>query len=374
MSPISRSTLASAVISSALAAAGCVFVVPPEDLAAARDEALAFAPNPAAPRLEPLDTRRFDDVSASAEIVGELQVLFTRYENTFTAIAREFDLGYEALRRANPGVDHWLPGEETPIYLPTRSILPDAPRAGLVINLPSMRLYYFSDRRDVEGSDGLFTVTSHPIGIGREGWATPTGTATVTEKVNDPTWYPPASVRQEHAEAGDPLPSIVPPGPDNPLGRHAMALSMPGYLLHGTNKPAGVGMRVSHGCIRLYPEDIEALFARVARGTEVHIVDQPVLAGWHDEELYLEVHRPLEEDERDLAAEAVKVIAAAIERSGRADVELDREAIATVLAERRGIPFPIGMTGPPHGEYLAASRIVENTVPLPRSETAAAVD
>src|SRR5690606_34066277 len=194
-----------------------------------------------------------------------------------------------------------------------------------------------------------------------------------TQKARDPVWYPPASVRREHAEKGDPLPSIVEAGPDNPLGRHAIGLSMPGYLIHGTNKPAGVGMRVSHGCIRLYPEDIERLFDRVASGTEVEIVDQPVLAGWSDGVLYLEVHRPLEEDERDLAAYADEIIAAALERAGEAEIDVDREAIARLLEEQRGIPFPIGgASRSSHAEYLAASRIVENTVPLPESGAAAA--
>lgn len=368
MSYPTRPALVCATTLLVLGASGCVFV--PTELAVETAAAPAVAaPDPRAPRQAPLDTRRFDAVDASAELIGEVQVLFTRYENTFAAIAREYDLGFEELRHANPGVDHWLPGEDTPVYLPTRSILPDAPKDGIVINLPSMRLYYFSDHDEA----GDFSVTTHPIGIGRQGWATPTGTAKVTQKARDPVWYPPASVRQEHAEMGDPLPSIVQPGPDNPLGRHAIGLSMPGYLLHGTNKPAGVGMRVSHGCIRLYPEDIEKLFDRVASGTAVTIVDQPVLAGWSDGVLYLEAHRPLEEDTRDLAGEADKVIAAAIERAGNA-VELDRDAIATILAEQRGIPLPIGVGSGPHAEYLAASRIVENTVPLPQSETAANIE
>jgi L,D-transpeptidase ErfK/SrfK len=365
-----RSALAGASVLFVLTASGCVFVPTADMLAESSQEPIVVAPDPGAPRLQALDTRRFDAVSTSTEIIGAVQVLFTRYENTFSAIAREYDLGYEELRRANPGVDHWLPGDDTPVYLPTRSILPDAPRDGIVINLPSMRLYFFSDH----GDEGDFTVTTHPIGIGRQGWATPTGTATVTQKARDPVWYVPASVRQEHAQMGDPLPSVVPPGPDNPLGRHAIGLSMPGYLLHGTNKPAGVGMRVSHGCIRLYPEDIERLFDRVASGTRVEIVDQPVLAGWSDGILYLEAHRPLEEDARDMAEEAHTAITAAIERAGDQAVELDREAIATILSEQRGIPFPIGGSTRSHAEYLAASRIIENTVPLGQSETAAVID
>lgn len=378
MSNSTRPVLAGTFSLIVLAASGCVFAPTSEFLASMPAEPDAIHPDPGAPRLPALDTRRFESVDSSAEMIGEMQVLFTHYENTFTTIAREYDLGYEELRRANPDVDHWLPGEDTPVYLPTQSILPDAPRNGIVINLPSMRLFYFSDHRKVaaDGDDGAqeaVTVTSHPIGIGRQGWATPTGSAKVTQKARDPVWYVPASVRKEHADNGDPLPSVVQPGPDNPLGRFAIGLSMPGYLIHGTNKPAGVGMRVSHGCIRLYPEDIEKLFEHVASGTEVFIVNQPVLAGWRDGELYLESHQALEEDDRDLAAEAEKVIAAAVARAG-VEVVLNREAIATVLAEQRGIPFPVASTSRSHAEYLAASRIVENTVPLPEPKEDAVVE
>ena len=202
-----------------------------------------------------------------------------------------------------------MPGEGTPIYLPTQTILPDAPRTGIVVNVPAMRLFYFTTEksprdRQRRSAAPVLKVSTHPVGIGTEGWATPFGETKVKDKARDPVWYVPASVRKEHAERGDPLPSVVPPGPDNPLGKFAMTLSLPGYLIHGTNKPAGVGMRSSHGCIRMYPEDIEALFGRVARGTEVRLVNQPILAGWRDGQLYLEVHAPLAEEQHDLVAEA----------------------------------------------------------------------
>ncbi|HEX6995996.1 MAG TPA: L,D-transpeptidase family protein [Gammaproteobacteria bacterium] len=344
--------------------------MPPDELAE-RGAVAAAEPDPSAPRMAPLDTLHFADVSDSTEIIGAVQVIFTRYENTFVAIAREYGLGNDALRRANPSVDHWLPGEGTPVYLPTSSILPQVPREGIVVNLPSMRLYYFE--RDGDDADRA-SITTYPIGIGREGWATPLGEAKVTDKIVDPTWYPPASVRQDHAERGDPLPPVVPPGPDNPLGRHAMVLSLPGYLIHGTNRPAGVGLRVSAGCIRLYPEHIEALFERVPRGTPVRIVNEPVLAGWHDGELYLEAHAPLEEDGRDLAEAAADAIAKALERAGRPDYEIDAEAVAAIVAEQRGIPLPIGRESPSPVEYLATARIVENTVEMQSAETAAALD
>jgi L,D-transpeptidase ErfK/SrfK len=331
------------------------------------------APDPAAPRLPSLQTRHFDLDSEADEILGEVQITFARYENTFVTIAREYNLGYEALRHANPDVDVWLPGEGTPIYLPTAFVMPDAPRDGIVINAPTMRLLYFTTlaEKTARGEVERRAVTSHPIGIGREGWATPIGQATVTQKARDPAWYPPASVRKEHAERGDPLPSVVPAGPDNPLGRFAIALSMPGYLIHGTNKPAGVGMRVSHGCIRLYPEDIEALFDRVPSGTPVHIVDQPVLAGWRDGALYLEVHRPLAEDQRDLLVEAERVIAAALARAGRPEAAVDDATVAAIVAERRGIPYPILGAAVDPARYLASARLVENTTPIANAETTA---
>ncbi len=332
----------------------------------------ATSPDPGAPRQPPLPTRHFEGVGPEQEVLGGVQVLFARYEDTFVKIAREYGLGFDELRVANPDVDAWLPGEGTPVYLPTMTIVPDSPRDGIVLNLPSMRLLYFVEDDKAEPHEATtLIVTSHPIGIGREGWATPTGQAEVTGKARDPAWYPPASVRAEHAELGDPLPSIVPAGPDNPLGAFAMGLSMPGYLIHGTNQPAGVGMRVSHGCIRLFPEDIEALFERVPSGTPVYIIDEPVLAGWHDGELYLEVHKPLAEDERDLSSAAERVISAAFERAGVIPVPVDPELIAQIVSDRRGIPFPILRPEPGIDSYLVSARVIENTIPASATEATA---
>jgi L,D-transpeptidase ErfK/SrfK len=344
---------------------GCSLLSPPREVASPVP-VKAVGPDPKAPRLAPVETRRVE-LAKGQELIGETQIIFARYENTFSAIGREFNLGYEEMRSANPGVDQWLPGEGTPIYLPTQSILPEAPHEGIVVNVPAMRLYYFTTEKPAaQGAAEVHTVTSHPIGIGVEGWATPFGEAKVTQKVKDPVWYVPASIRKEHAERGDPLPSVVPPGPDNPLGEYAMTLSLPSYLIHGTNKPAGVGMRSSHGCIRLYPEDIEALFSRVTRGTAVRIVNQPVLAGWRDGQLYLEVHPPLAEEQHDLVAEAEAALARAIERAGAAAaaVSIDHAAIQKIVAEQRGIPFPVLGGDRSLGQYLAGARVVENTVPI----------
>lgn len=224
---------------------------------------------------------RFDGVGTEQEVIGDILIVIAGESDTLPQIARRFDVGYDEIVGANPEVDVWLPGAGTRVIVPLRFVLPDAPREGIVINVAARRLFYFP-----ASSPG--TVVTYPVGIGRDDWATPLGEAAVTDKLVDPTWYPPPSIRREHRAAGDPLPGIVPPGPENPLGRYALLLSMDGYLIHGTNKPGGVGMQVSHGCIRLYPEDIETLFADIALGTPVRIVDQPVLAGWRGVDLYVQ--------------------------------------------------------------------------------------
>lgn len=358
-----------------LALGGCVFAPSARRGSDAAGRTVAPVPDASADRLPKLDTEHIRLRAPNQEVVGAVQVLFAHYENTFATIARAYDVGYDALTDANPGVDQWLPGEGTPVYLPTAFVLPDAPRDGIVLNLPSMRLMYFTREAAQLGGDSAeaLEVTTHPIGIGRQGWETPTGQASVTGRARDPAWYVPASVRAEHSERGDPLPRVVPPGPDNPLGRFALTLSLPGYLIHGTNKPAGVGMRVSHGCIRLYPEDIAELFRRVPDGTPVHIVNQPVLAGWRSGVLYLEVHGPLAEDHRDLKREADRVLAAALAGApGGGHVELNERAVAKVVAEHRGMPFPVSAGSASPRRYLASSRVVENDAPIPAGQPAAA--
>jgi L,D-transpeptidase ErfK/SrfK len=231
------------------------------------------------------------------EVFGEDQVVAARYEDTFVALARTYNVGYEALRRANPGVDPWLPGEGTKVVIPTRFVLPRAPHRGIVVNVAELRLYYFpaDAATSPEGTPvGSRRVITHPISIGKMDWSTPLGTTSITSKVLNPPWTPPQSIRAEHEADNNPLPRVVPPGPDNPLGKHALRLGLAGgYLIHGTNKPSGVGMRVTHGCIRMFPEDIEALFKTVPVGTPVTIVNQPYKLGWTADGLYLEAHPPL---------------------------------------------------------------------------------
>ncbi len=224
------------------------------------------------------------------DVVGAISTITARYEDTLVDIARRHGVGYQDIVRANPDVDVWLPGEGTEIVLPTRFVLPPGPRHGIVLNLAEYRLYYFPQSTPGEPA----TVMTYPISIGRMDWETPLGVTTVIAKARNPTWYPPKSVRDEHAADGTPLPRVVRPGPDNPLGRFAMRLALPGYLIHGTNRPAGVGMRVTHGCIRMFPEDIEYLIQRVPIDTPVRIVNEPVKIGWFGDKLVGEVHPVLE--------------------------------------------------------------------------------
>ncbi|MEZ5504404.1 MAG: L,D-transpeptidase family protein [Halioglobus sp.] len=273
------------------------------------------------------------------DLVGAIHEVEAAHEDTLLDIARRYDIGQEQIVRANPEVDRWLPGDGTRVVIPTRYILPAAPREGLVLNVPEMRIYYYPKPREGE----VPVVQTYPVGIGRQDWGTPLGVTKVVGKKENPTWTPPESIRREHAENGDPLPRVVPAGPNNPLGLFAMRLGISGgsYLIHGTNKAFGVGMRASHGCIRMMPEDIEYLFPQIPVGTPVHIVSEPAKVGWFGGKLYLEVHEPLEEDKighATLYSKAMQLIDAAQEER---QVELDDEAIAQALAEQTGMPVPI---------------------------------
>lgn len=310
----------------------------------------------------PLVSDRFLLESPDQKVVGALQFIRARHEDTFVDIARAYNLGYDELVEANPDVDPWLPGEGTRILLPTQFILPDAPRDGIVINVASKRLFWFVPADE----DGQRAVMTFPIGIGEQGTATPLGSTTITQKAKDPTWYPPANIRREYAAEGNPIPAIVPPGPDNPLGNYALLLGMPSYLIHGTNRPAGVGMRVSHGCVRMFPENIELLFGEVPVGAAVTIVDQPWLVGWHKEQLYLEAHRPLADDATDWPARLPDLLEAAQGVAPYGVVSAsDPVLVAEITDQGLGIPLPVVMQSPPPQRYLADVLEVNNVVQLP---------
>jgi L,D-transpeptidase ErfK/SrfK len=300
--------------------------------------ALALAPAAGGTAVLPLP--------ADGDLVGDYAEVAAVHDDTLIDIARRFGLGYEEVVNANPGVDPWLPGAGTVVRLPLRRVLPDAPREGIVVNLPEHRLYYFPAAKPGEPR----VVVTYPVSIGKMDWSTPLGLTRVAAKVKDPPWYPPESVRAEHATRGDILPKVVPAGPDNPLGQYMMRLAIPGggYLIHGTNKPAGVGMQVTHGCMRLYPEDIEELFRRVAIDTPVRIVNQPHKVGWAGGDLYVEVHPPLESTdsgvfEPDRTALARLVANAVRGRPGAGGVVWARAE--TAFTEARGIPVPVTEAG-----------------------------
>ena len=241
---------------------------------------------------DPIDSNTFTLTADDQTVVGEPQIVFAGPADTFSDLARTYGLGYDDIVAANPGVDPWLPGDGTAIILPTQFVLPDAPKRGVILNIATKRLFYYPAAADGE----LQQVLTYPIGIGRVGWETPLGNTTVIAKAKDPSWWVPASVRREHAEMGDPLPSVVPAGPDNPLGHRVLKLDMPGYLIHGTNQPYGVGMRVSHGCVRLYPENIEYLYTLIDIGEDVTIMNEPYQIGRKDGVVFFEAHEPLEDD------------------------------------------------------------------------------
>ncbi len=329
-----------------------------------KPEPVVEAPPPPRPVHAPLATHTFQFDPEVDDVVGEMQVTKVQGEDTFSDIARRFNLGYEELVRANPGIDPWLPGEGREIVLPTQFVLPKAPREGLVINLAQLRVFYFPKREKGE----LQTVITHPIGIGKVGWSTPEGTTKVTGKQKNPTWVPPASVRKEHREAGDPLPARVPPGPDNPLGAFKMTLGWPSYLIHGTNKPYGVGMRSSHGCIRFYPEDIAELYGDIKVGTKVTVVNQPFVFGWHKDALFVQAFPVLEDDKREhpQAADALLNVAitdAMWQKVKQHDATIDLELVSAMVAKPRGIAVPVSKQGLTIDEFIFAARHVENRLP-----------
>ena len=272
-------------------------------------------------------------------VIGTMTTVIAEQEDTILDIARRNGIGYEEIMSANPGVDPWIPGAGTEILIPSRYVLPDAPREGVVINLAEHRLYYYPPAKKGERR----VVRTYPISTGKMDWKTPIGVTRIVSKQEKPNWYPPASVLAEHEANGDPLPKVVPPGPDNPLGEHAMRLGIPGgaYLIHGTNRPAAVGMQVTHGCIRMYPEDIAELYGYVPVNTKVNLIDQPTKLGWLRGTLYMERHPPLEggavpgPDEFSRVKEYVAVTAE------RRPVAVEWDNVEHAYRVQSGVPAPV---------------------------------
>jgi L,D-transpeptidase ErfK/SrfK len=272
------------------------------------------------------------NVAKEDDVIGRLAVIRLKKGDTLLDIARHFSLGINTVSAANPGTDIWVPEPGERVLLPLSFILPDTRRKGIVINLAAMRLFYYKE-------DGeLLAVSSYPVGVGTAERPTPMGRTRVVRKKIRPTWYVPASIAEDHRKKGDPLPAAVPPGPLNPLGEYALYLSKSGYLVHGTNKPASIGLRATNGCIRLYPEDIKRLFESTPVKTPVNIVNQPYLVGQRDGIVYIEAHAPFEESGTTGLKKAYAKLRKFEKKSGR---PLDWEKVKKAVDEAQGIPVPI---------------------------------
>lgn len=297
------------------------------------------------------------------DVVGVVQIIRARDEDTLSDIARRFNVGYEEMVSANPGVDPWLPKAGTEVVIPTEFVLPDTKRQGIVINLAAMRLFYFPKIRPGE----LQRVITHPIGIGRVGWRTPAGNTKIVSKTAAPAWTPTPAIRKEHAADGDPLPKVVPPGPDNPMGTHVLKLGWPEYAIHGTDKPPSIGLRGTHGCLRLYPEDIVGIYDAVPVGTPVTVVNQPFMVGWRGDTLVMQAYPVLEDDKRKYHPDQlIKLVRKkSTQGSGaRENVVANQALVAELTQNPRAVAVPISAAYLTLEQYLAAAPRVENTLPL----------
>lgn len=279
------------------------------------------------------------DYPLVGDVIGELGSVVTERTDTIADLAKANSQGYNEMRLANPDVDPWLTGDGTQVVIPSQYILPKAPREGIVINIPEMRLFHYLPA----AKGGSRSVATYPISIGRQDWITPHGATKVIGKVKDPSWTPPESIRREHAKEGDILPAVVGPGPRNPLGAYALQLGFEGYLIHGTDKPFGIGMRVTHGCMRLYPDDIAKVFKTVPVGTQVRLVNQPLKVGVIDGRVMLEAHPPLEEDSVKVAAQQFSsVMELLLPYNERYELSLDWQALRRAVYRKDGVPVEVG--------------------------------
>jgi len=313
----------------------------------------------------PVASHEFSFDPARDDVVGSLQVITANQDDTLSDIARRFNLGYEEIVNANPEVDPWLPKAGTKIVIPTQFVLPDAPRQGIVINLAAMRLFYFPKTKTGQPQK----VITHPLGIGRVEWKTPEGMTRVASKKENPSWIPTPSIRKEHAKNGDPLPAIVPPGPDNPMGTHVLKLDWPSYAIHGTDKPPSIGLRGSHGCLRMYPEDIVCIYNDVPVGTPVRVVNQPQLLGWRDRTLYLQAYPVLEDDKRNhdkLLKKSLSSVRATpkAKLDARPKAKVNQALLNEVIRNSRAVAVPITQPDTTLQAHLDRATRVQNTLPF----------
>jgi L,D-transpeptidase ErfK/SrfK len=263
-------------------------------------------------------------------LVGSVTATLPRKGETFLEIGRRYDLGYNEVIAANRNSDPWIPKPDEPLVVPSRWIVPDAPRTGIVLNIPEMRLYYYRD--------GGRRVMTAPVGLGREDWKTPQGSFRVRGKTVNPTWNIPETIRKERIEENGFSEHSIPGGsPDNPLGKYRLELTLPTYGIHGSNKEWGVGMLVSHGCLRLYNEDIATLFPMIEVGTPGVFVYEPVKVGKHRGRVLVEVHDDIYGFEPALYKTAQEIIA----RRGWTS-EVDPDLLEAAIEARTGAPTDVG--------------------------------
>jgi len=291
--------------------------------------------------------------SNGSAVIGRDSNVLTVYEDTLPDIAHRYSLGYYEIIRANPGVDVWLPGAGKQLTLPGRHILPAGPREGIVVNLAEHRLYYFPKARPHEKP----IVITYPVSIGKMDWRTPLGETRVIAKIVHPAWYPPESIRKEHEKNGDPLPKMVGPGPDNPLGDFALRLAAGRgeYMIHGTNNPVAVGMAVTHGCIRMYPEDVAALFALIPVGTKVRLVNEPVKVAWVDGRLFLEAHPPVDEEGQAVAPDVRQLSQKLKHVLGDDTAAVHWDLARATLKTASGMPTLVGLAANPGESKLQSA-------------------
>lgn len=283
------------------------------------------------------------------DVIGEIMYVTPQRHESLVDLTIRYEMGYEELKWANPGINAWMLSDTTPLVLPTQFILPEGKRSGIVSNIPEMRTYYF-----LKGTDKIYV---YPVGVGRMDWKTPLGSWSITRKQENPAWYPPESIRKEHVEMGrGVLPKVVPAGPENPLGTRVLRLALPSYLLHGTNEQTGIGMRVTHGCMRFYPQHIEHLYDMVPTNTMVTFLNEPVKYGFLGNDLLMEVHPPLEEDELSVAGLKEKALAQ-LERFLKPypDHIVNYDMVNLAVQQQSGVPINIGQKVASKGQGLTTT-------------------
>ena len=278
----------------------------------------------------------FNVPPAENSLVGQLQYRQIGVEEPITAIQQQYNVGFNAIKSANPHID---PTKSFPVgstlLIPGQHILPNQPRQGIVINLPEMRMYYYPA--------GTSEVLTYPIGIGKIGKTIPITNTAITRKVKNPVWVPPADIREYNLEQGIVLPKVLPAGPDNPLGPYAIYMRIPTYLIHSTIFPESVGKRASFGCIRMYESDIKEFFPSVEGGIPVTIINSPVKVGWQDNFLYIEAHHPLEEHSSSFDATLPGMVHMISNQTQNQPTLVDWQLVAFIAKERDGVPHDIGM-------------------------------